>query len=220
MGLWHITAHGIGGHAAHPQGTISAIGVLEDYLLEHELVSPKEAEFLRFAVKVPHASDGSLLGVDADDGFFTPLTVVSGMVYTEDAHLVQTLDFRFPTNTTAAKLQAALQAQAEGVALIEMGPAAAPFYKNPASKELRACLDAYHTVSGESGLPYTIGGGTYARHFPNAVGFGPEDPHPGAFRPAFVGSIHGANEAASFDELLEALKIYIVTLLNLEELEF
>ena len=218
-GLWHITAHGIGGHAAHPKGTVNAIGVLEDYLLEHELVSPAEAEFLRFAVKVPHASDGSLLGVDADDGFFSPLTVVSGMIYTEDSHLVQTLDFRYPTNTSAEKIRETLQAQSQGIAKIEMGFGAAPFYKNPASKELKACLDAYHEVTGEDGLPFTIGGGTYARHFPNAVGFGPEEPHPGRIRPAFVGSIHGANEAACFDELLEALKVYIVTLLNLEELE-
>ena len=36
----------------------------------------------------------------------------------------------------------------------------------------------------------------------------------------FVGSIHGAEEAASKAELMEALKIYILALLNLEEVEF
>ena len=32
--------------------------------------------------------------------------------------------------------------------------------------------------------------------------------------------MHGANEGASFDKLIEALKIYILALLRLEELDF
>ena len=220
-GVWHITAHGIGGHASLPQGTKSAIGVLEHYLLDHELVSEKEAEFLRFAVKIPDAPDGSLVGCAADDGCFTPLTLVSGMIYGEDDRLVQTLDFRYPTNTDPKKLKAALTEAAGGTAEVELGKGAKPFFKHPTSRELNACMEAYREVTGEKKAePYTIGGGTYARHFPNAVGFGPEDPHPGVRRPDFVGSIHGANEAACFDELLEALKVYIVSLLSLEEITF
>ncbi|MBQ6076376.1 MAG: Sapep family Mn(2+)-dependent dipeptidase [Lachnospiraceae bacterium] len=218
FGVWHITAHGIGGHAASPQGTVSAIGILEDYLLENHLVSEAEEEFLRFAVKVPHASDGSLLGVAADDGLFSPLTVVSGMIYGEDDRLVQTLDFRFPTNTSAARLQEILEKEAAGVAAIELDEGKAPFYKDPNEKELKACMDAFREVTGSEKKPFTIGGGTYARSFPNAVGFGPE--HLDRVRPAFVGPIHGANEAGHFGELLEAMKVYIAALMNLEELEF
>ena len=218
-GVWHITAHGIGGHASMPQGTKSAIGVLEHYLLDNGFVSESEAAFLRFAVKIPDAPDGSLVGCAADDGLFTPLTLVSGMLYTEDDRMVQTLDFRFPTNTNAAKLKAALEEAAGGTAEVEMGPAAKPFFKHPTSKELKACMEAYREVTGEKkAQPFTIGGGTYARHFPNAVGFGPE--HRERPYPDFVGSIHGANEGASFPDLLEALKVYITALLKLEEIEF
>jgi len=73
-------------------------------------------------------------------------------------------------------------------------------------------------VTGDAqAKPFTIGGGTYARSFPNGIAFGPE--HPERPMPDFVGPIHGANEGASFKDLLEALKIYIVALLKLEEME-
>ena len=32
--------------------------------------------------------------------------------------------------------------------------------------------------------------------------------------------MHGANEGANFDKMIEALKIYILALLRLQELEF
>ena len=38
--------------------------------------------------------------------------------------------------------------------------------------------------------------------------------------PPFGGPMHGANEAAPLDKLLEAMKIYILALLRLEEIEF
>ncbi len=218
-GVWHITAHGIGGHAAHPAGTVSAIGILEDYLIGHHLVSEAEEEFLRFAVKIPHAPDGSLIGAAADDGLFSPLTVISGKIYTENDRIVQTLDFRFPTNTSPEKIREALCETAKGAALIELDQGAMPFYKNPASPEIKACLEAFREVTGnEKAKPYTIGGGTYARHFPNAVAFGPE--RDDVVFPDFVGAIHGPNEGAHFGTLLEALKIYITALLKLEELDF
>ena len=57
-----------------------------------------------------------------------------------------------------------------------------------------------------------MGGGTYARHFPYAVSFGPE--HEDVALPEFGGPMHGANEAAPIDKLLEAVKIYILALLR------
>ena len=86
---------------------------------------------------------------------------------------------------------------------------------NPA---VQVCINAYNDVTGENAKPYTIGGGTYARDFPNAVSFGPE--HPERPQPDFAGPIHGVDEAASIDFLMEALKVYILALIELEKLDF
>ena len=93
-----------------------------------------------------------------------------------------------------------------------------PFYVGPDNPAVRVCMDSYNRITGEEAKPITIGGGTYARHFRNAVAFGPE--HPERSSPAFCGPIHGINEGASLADFLEALKIYILSLVRLEKLEF
>ena len=92
------------------------------------------------------------------------------------------------------------------------------FYIEADTPAIKACIDTYNEVTGENATPFTMGGGTYARHFPYAVSFGPE--HSDMVLPEFGGPMHGANEAAPIDKLLEALKIYIIALLRLEEIDF
>ncbi len=215
--LYALRAFGKGGHAAHPEGTVNAIGLLLHYIMERELASEEEAEFFRFALKAHDATDGSLLGIARDDGRFDPLTAVSGMIYKEESSFVTTLDSRFPTNITGEEITAILQQTAGDAAVIKAERAAAPFWKDPDEPELAACIRAYNEVTGEEAEPFSIGGGTYARHFPNAAAFGPE--HPERPHPAFAGPIHGAEEAASKAELLESLKVYVLALLGLEQLD-
>lgn len=217
-GLWHLTSRGIAGHASLPEGTKNAIGVMIDYLLENGIASAEEEKFLRFAIKPHHAYDGSLLGIAAQSEGFSPLTVVCGMISVEDGHFKQTIDIRYVPSVTGQWLLEKLREAAGDAADITFRRDAAPFYKSPDSPEIKACMDAYNLVTGEGKAPITIGGGTYARDFPNAVGFGPE--HDDRVYPDFVGSMHGAEEAVSKEELLEALKVYIISLLNLEEVDF
>ena len=47
--------------------------------------------------------------------------------------------------------------------------------------------------------------------------FGPE--HTDIELPEFAGPMHGANEGTPFEKLIEALKIYILALLRLQEIE-
>ena len=96
--------------------------------------------------------------------------------------------------------------------------AAEPFYIAADTPAIRACIDTYNEVTGENATPFTMGGGTYARHFPYAVSFGPE--RNDTQLPDFGGPMHGANEAAPVSLLLEALKIYILALLRLEQIDF
>ena len=217
-GLWHLTATGVGGHASMPEGTVNAIGVLIDYLLERGVCAAGEEAFLRFMAKIHAASDGSACGIAAADGLFEPLTVVCGVIGMEDGRLYQTIDSRYPTNTSGEKIAAILNALAAGAATVTVERDTAPFYMSLDKPEVQVCIDAYNAITGENARPYTIGGGTYARDFPNAVSFGPE--HPERPAPAFAGPIHGVDEAACKDWLIEALKVYILALIELEKLEF
>ena len=217
-GLWHLTARGIGGHASMPEGTVNAIGVLVNYILDRRLAGDEEEKFLRLLARLHENWDGSGIGVAADDGKFDPLTIIGGVIGIEDGHMFQVIDSRYPTNTSGKKIAAAIGELAGDLARIEVNKDAEPFYMSAENPAVKVCMDVYNGVTGENAKPYTMGGGTYARDFPNGVSFGPE--HPERSYPDFVGPIHGADEAASADEFMEALKIYILALIELEKLSF
>ena len=217
-GLWRVNTVGVGGHASLPEGTVNAIGVLVDYLLDSGVGSEKERAMLLLLQKLHAAADGSGLGVQADDGLFQPLTIVGGVIGVEDGKVFQTLDSRYPTNTSGEMIAEKIRSLAGELAKITVDRDAEPFYMSLDNPAVQVCINAYNDVTGESAKPYTIGGGTYARDFPNAVSFGPE--HPERPAPDFAGPIHGVDEAASKEYLLEALKVYIVALVELEKLDF
>lgn len=216
-GVWRLSARGIGGHASLPEGTANAIGMLVSYILDNHIVSGEEERFFRLLEKLHASYDGSALGVAASDGLFKPLTIVGGVIGVEDGHIFQTVDSRYPTTTSGEKIAAAIQAQAGELAQVSIDNDTPPFYMSLDNPAVQACIGAYNQITGENAAPYTIGGGTYARHFPNAVSFGPE--HPERPAPDFTGPIHGVDEAASMEFFMEALKVYILTLLELEKLD-
>lgn len=217
-GVTHLTAHGVGGHASAPQGTVNAIYELIKYILSHGIAGEGEEKYLRAVSLLHEGFDGSALGVQADDGLFKPLTIVGGTIGVEDGHIVQTYDSRYPTNTDGAKIAEGIQKAAGDAARVELMRDVPPFYMSLDNPAVQLCVQCYNAVTGENAQPFTIGGGTYARDFPNAVSFGPE--HPERPQPDFAGPIHGVDEAACMEYLEEALRVYILALIELQKLDF
>ena len=217
-GLARVTAAGIGGHASMPAGSVNAIGVLARYLLANDLAGEGERGFLELLVTLTEDAYGRAAGVAATDDKFGDLTLVAGVVRTVDGRFAQTVDSRFPTSTTAEEITARLTelAAAHGCTY-EAGRGEKPFYISPDSPEIEVLLDTYAEYSGKPGEAFVIGGGTYARHFARAVAFGPGGDYES--RPEWVGMEHGPDEGVSEESLRQALKIYIVSIARLMELE-
>ncbi|WP_298579232.1 Sapep family Mn(2+)-dependent dipeptidase [uncultured Olegusella sp.] len=214
-----ITAHGKGGHASMPAGTVNAIALLVDYLLEHKLCSAKERVFLEMERILLATTDGSSVGVASKDDKFGPLTLIGGTVRTENGRFIQTVDSRFPTSTTGERISETLSSFGAqyGCSYAE-GRNVTPFYVSPELPEIRCLLDTYEEYSGREGKAFTIGGGTYARHFARGAAFGPWDPTDSI--PEWAGPEHGPNEAIPEASLKRALKIYIMSIARLMELDF
>ena len=119
---------------------------------------------------------------------------------------------------TLEEITALLKEAAGSCADIAVDADNVPFYTSVDNPAIQACIESYNLITGDNARPVTIGGGTYARHFPSAAAFGPE--HPERPVPAFCGPIHGINEAGCKADFMEALKIYIVALLRLEALDY
>ena len=213
-----IRGWGKSGHAAMPAGTVNAIARIVDCLLKSDVCTPEETAYLRVLAALHADTAGKALGIAADDGVFDPLSIIGGTVQMENGCIRQSFDCRYPTNTDAATLTAAMQAVCGTTARLQNISSRVPFYISADHPAIQTLIDTYNEVTGEHKTPFVMGGGTYARHFPLAVSFGPE--HTDLPLPPFAGPMHGANEGANFDRLIEALKIYILALLRLEELAF
>ena len=92
-----IRGWGKSGHAATPQGTVNAIGLVVDYLLDNGLCNEAERAYLEALKKLHSSTAGEGIGVACADGPFGPLTVIGGRIFMRDGRFVQTLDSRYPT---------------------------------------------------------------------------------------------------------------------------
>lgn len=213
-----LTAHGIGGHASLPAGTKNAIGMLVEYLLANDLVSAQERIYLELLQKIFASTDGSTLGIAATDDLFEPLTCIGGTIHLRDGRMEQSIDSRYPKSITGEEIAERLTDLAESHnATFVLESNTVPFYIDPQTPAVQVLVDAYNEFTGKDAKPFTIGGGTYARHFTKAVSFGPEEP--GEPVPTWVGPMHGADEGVSEELLRRSLKVYIYALQKLMELE-
>ena len=155
-----VRGWGKSGHAAMPEGTVNAIGLVADYLLDNGLCNDAERAYLEALRKLHSSTAGTGLGIDCADGPFGPLTIIGGRIYMEDGKLVQTIDSRFPTCTDGDKLAAQVTAALGSGAQLQDVDAAEPFYIEADSPAIQACINTYNEVTGEDAKPFTMGGGT------------------------------------------------------------
>lgn len=216
-GRVRVTAHGKGGHASLPDGTVNAIGMLVRYLLDAGACGEDERTFLELERTLTASTDGSSCGIAASDDKFGSLTCIQGTIRTHEGRFVQTIDSRYPTSITGDDITGTMSKLAERAGCTYRVLAdEPPFYIEPTSPEIQTLLATYDEYTGREGTPIVIGGGTYARHFTRACAFGPSDPEEQA--PAWVGMEHGPDEGVSEQSLKTALKIYIVSIARLMRL--
>ena len=218
LGLARLVATGKSAHASTPEEGVSAIGLIADYLLANDLCSPGERAYFELVQQLIHHTDGGGVGIASADEHFGPLTVVGGTMRMEGDCFVQSMDVRYPTSIAADEITARMSELAEKAGgVFENTKVTVPFLVDPESPVIQALLNAYNEATGEDAKPFTMGGGTYARHFKTAASFGLEKPWEEV--PAWVGGMHGPDEGVSEDLLKQAFRIYALTLGKLMALD-
>ena len=122
-----------------------------------------------------------------------------------------TADLRFLFRHTTAEYRERAErlCAAQGWRLCDW-QAQEPLYVPPDSPLVQTLLRAYRDVTGDDSPPLLIGGGTYAKAFPNCLAFGPVFPGQTAL-------CHQADEAIGRDDLLRLSKIYAKAIWALAE---
>lgn len=216
-GSFFVEAHGVGGHAGSPEGKVNAIGVLTRYLLDNGVGDEDERLFLELLRKIHADPFGSGIEIARESELLGKLTAVGCVISQEGGVLRQNMNIRYPECITGGGISEQLaKVAATHNAAFEGGEISEPFYISPDSPSIRVLLSAYEEITGHPGRAYTMCGGTYARCFKNAVGYGPGDVH--TPYPPFLAPEHSPNEAVYWPSLKEALKVFILALWQLQDL--
>ena len=222
-GRARVFARGIGGHASMPAGTLNAIGLVVTYLQQvaaahADLFAPAERDFLDLLSILLADTDGTASGIASENEAFGPLTCNAGCIAVRDGRIEQTIDVRYPDSTSPEAMTAVLEPLATAYgAVFEVDRTKPAFFTSADSPAVQVLINTYNEVTGKQAKPFSMGGGTYARNFARAVSFGPEEP--GLELPVWGGPMHGPNECANEAQLKQALKIYILALLRLQEVD-
>lgn len=217
-----IKAYGQASHAAHPENSLNAIGVLARQLVENKLLSEADEKAFSFIMGVCEDYTGESLGINVSSGEFEDLTCIAGKLELDGRKAVLNINIRYPYGENGGMLAAVIKARC-----IENGFTTANMEDSESccvpkdSDFVKALMSAFTEVTGMDDQPFVMGGGTYARHLPNAVAFGqvlPGDKRKKPDLPEGHGDIHKPDEALNLGEFIDALEIYAKAVKNLDAL--
>ena len=189
-----IKIHGRGSHASQPQLGQNALLYLLDALAQQPLEGEDYATVSALNALLAHDFHGEGFGLDISDDS-GHLTLSPDMLHWDDSAVRLTLDCRCPFALTEEQLLSKLDETMAAIGFTRVHTHyAAGHYIDPKSELVQTLLSVYGDHTGVKAAPHAIGGGTYARAFHHAVGFGAEP----MGKPSVC---HIANECSSLEEI-------------------
>lgn len=204
-----VEAEGRSAHAAFPEGSVNAAAMLAGYLCESGLLSDQSKQRMLYLYEKYSDYDGAEIGIEAKNEELGDLTAVMSMVQSREGKLVQAINIRYPATQKAEDIYKGLHHAAAlyGWTCTQFKNDA-PSYMPP-DHPMVCKLDAIcREHLGDTLKPYAMGGGTYARHLPNAVGYGPNIRGMKKPCPQGHGGGHQPDECANLCVLRESIMIY------------
>lgn len=213
-----ITAEGVPGHVAFPTDTVNAIQKLASFLDRHALITGQAQRPISFLASAFGDVYGKGMQIACEDAISGPLTCVGCVVRLEGGWLTQDIDIRYPITADQSRIiHKVSEACANGgmtVLSMENDPPSYVPVEDPAVQRLNAIANQ---VLGQSHEPYVMGGGTYARKLPNAVGFGAGLRGPSQFG-RDRGDGHQPDECIRICDMKNAIRIYVESILELDQM--
>lgn len=214
-----VTAEGISKHAAFPEGAVNAIHVLAAALTGCGLIRGESEKAVQAAAEITADFYGASAGIPFKDKESGPLTCVGSVAGMKDGRFTLAFDVRYPVTVKGEDVIRAFKARAEGKGFTFLvKECSAPAFMPLDQPYIPLLCGICDYVQGKHYEPYTMGGGTYSRKLPAAVGFGPGVPDAENPFPAGHGQGHQPDECVPFEMLLKGLKTYIIALIELDKI--
>lgn len=181
-----ISAKGKSAHGSTPEQGENAILKLAPQICEKY----PESTF----AKVISLATAQSLGIDIEDDM-TKLTINPAIMVADAKNCSLSYDIRYPLTADGGKIMANIsKAVGEKGLNVEFGIHEKPLYVPRDSHLVTTLSKIYEEHTGNDSTPIAIGGGTYAKAFPNCVAFG-------VVLPGEKANIHGPDEVWSRESI-------------------
>lgn len=198
-----IQKSGVAAHASLPHLGSNAISLLMEQLYQMDLAGEIDCPLARFYhEKIGTTIYGEKMGLDISDESGR-LTMNIGTAKVVGSRIIFQMDIRHPVTWPCEKIRDLVEEQITpyGLYFTDVSIARALFM-DLKSDLVTTLMGVYQAVTGDTeSKPLAIGGGSYARAIPNALGFGPVLPG----RPWLA---HQKDEYVSLEDLEIMTRIY------------
>lgn len=167
-------AGGLSRHSAFPEGGVNAIHEAMKAACESGLLAEEDQETLAFLTRINDDYLGTALGINGEDELSGYTTCTGTMMsLLPDGRMVLHLNIRAHILADLDKLQETLKESCRRNACVLMNVHASKGNYFPRENPVVDALTAvFNEITGGDAKPYVMGGGTYARKVPHALGFG------------------------------------------------
>ena len=215
--LVRLTATGLAAHSAHPESGVNAIRLLTGAALKSGLLDEGTRRVAAFFDRVNEDCLGTALGIACSDEVGGVTTCAGTMAFLDaDKRARLHLNIRYNVRSDAKQMIAEMERiSSENGCSLQNVSVSEPNYCPPDSPVVKKLTDTFNRFSGLDKKAYLMGGGTYARKLPNAVGFGMgglPKPETDLF-PEGHGGAHQKDEALYLPNLKQAMALFAMGLL-------
>ena len=208
-----IIGHGKAGHAAFPENSRNAIVLVAKAVRESGLTKAADLNGIEKLEKYFESFYGEGLDIELEDEASGKLTLNIGVIQLAGCELTGLIDIRYPVSFQGEDIVEKIHLKLDEGSRLENVEISAPFYVDPESDSVKALMEIYQSVTGNTQKPFSMGGGTYSRVVPNAITFGPGLPvrRKADYLPDGHGGAHGPDEALFIEDWLKAFRIYVLS---------
>jgi len=222
--LARVNASGMAAHASTPEHGKNAFAILADALIASGMLEGESLAAMQAVKAVALDIHGEAYDIACEDPDTGKTTMCIGVASTEGGKITLTVDCRLSIACDQKQVGEALTAAAakNGFVTTDLHTTE-PVYVPKDDPKVQALQKLYFDMTGDPAEPYSMGGGTYARVFGQALTFGPggspisKDKRPEWLAPGHGGA-HAPDEYLYIPGLLELAKIYACAILLLDEL--
>lgn len=206
---------GISAHCCVPHQGKNAIYRLLQLLCDARLLTGDAAIVIDRLRQCFPDDYGSGLRICHEDSASGRTSCVGSMLRCENGRLIQTINVRTAVTQRQEQLLSSLQKRLGKLNIaLENAQWSPPRYDAQDQPEIQLLLDVCRTYLDKKAKPYVMGGGTHSRLFPRSIPFGAGSVDPRRKNP--FGDPHCADEAVCIDDLIKAIKVYVIALLRLD----